>query len=105
MNYSILWSDYAVFELNKIFDYYLEKASYTVAAKIYTTIVSEADRLLIDPETYPFEDALLDREIQYRYIICDSYKIIYSIDKPAGQIKIADVFDTRQNPFKLKRTK
>ncbi|MFP9112732.1 type II toxin-antitoxin system RelE/ParE family toxin [Flavobacterium sp. RHBU_3] len=105
MDYKILWSDYAVFELNKIFNYYLEKAGFGVAVKIYTTIVSEADRLLIDPETYPFEDALLDREIQYRYIICDSYKIIYSINKPLKEIKIADVFDTRQNPFKLKRTK
>ncbi len=105
MDYQILWSDFAVFELNKIFDYYLEKASYSIAVKIYTTIVFEADKLLIDPETYPLEDALLDREIQYHYIICSNYKIIYSIDKPAKQIKIADVFDTRQNPFKLKRTK
>jgi len=105
MDYSILWSDYAILELNKIFDYYCEKAGYGVAVHIYTAIVSEADRLLIDPETYPLEDNLLDRENQYRYIICDNYKVIYSIDKPAGYIEIADVFDTRQNPFKIKRTK
>lgn len=105
MDYLIIWSDHAVTELNKIFDYYCEKAGYNISVKIYKNIVSEADRLLIDPETYPVEEALLDREIQYRFIICNNYKIIYSIDKFSKQIKIADVFDTRQNPVKLKRTK
>jgi toxin ParE1/3/4 len=105
MGYSIIWSDYAEIELDKIFNYYCEKASYRIAVKILQGIVSEAYRLLIDPETYQIEENLLDREVQYRYIICTNYKIIYSVDKAAQQIKIADVFDTRQNPFKIKRTK
>ena len=53
----------------------------------------------------PIEELLLDRENVYRYIVCKSYKIIYSIDANLKLIKIADIFDTRQNPIESKRTK
>ncbi|SNA79961.1 Putative plasmid stabilization system protein (fragment) [Flavobacterium psychrophilum] len=51
------------------------------------------------------EELLIDREEIYRYIVCDDYKIIYSVDIKLKFIKIADVFDTRQNPIKIKRNK
>jgi hypothetical protein len=50
------------------------------------------------------EELLIDRQYAYRYIVCKNYKIIYSIDYTLQLIKIADVFDTRQNPTKIKRT-
>lgn len=105
MAYSIIWSDFAESELDKIYEYYCKNAGTSVASEILSDIISEANRLLIDPFTYPLEEALLDWEIQYRYFICGSYKLIYSVDKNLKQIKIADVFDTRQDPPKLKRTK
>jgi hypothetical protein len=51
------------------------------------------------------EELLKQREIHYRYLIFKNYKLIYSVDMENGFIKIADVFDTRQNPPKIKRTK
>ena len=54
---------------------------------------------------FQIEDLLIDREDDYRYIVCDNYKIIYSIDIKLKHIKIADVFDNRQNPIKIKRNK
>lgn len=105
MAYSIIWSDFAEGELDKIYEYYCANAGVSVAIKVLNGILSEADHLLIDPFTYPLEEALLDREIQYRYFIYGSYKLIYSVDDHLKQIKIADVFDTRQDPPKLKRTK
>ncbi|MDO7174099.1 hypothetical protein [Mariniflexile sp. AS56] len=51
------------------------------------------------------EELLKHRETQYRYLVFRNYKLIYSVDNQNGFIKIADVFDTRQNPPKLKRTK
>ena len=51
------------------------------------------------------EELLKQREIHYRYLIFKNYKLIYSVDTENGFIKIADVFDTRQNPPKIKRTK
>lgn len=48
------------------------------------------------------EVMLSNRQIGYRYIITTNYKIIYSVNEADKLIKIADVFDTRQNPTKLK---
>ena len=54
---------------------------------------------------FQIEDLLVDRDHIYRYIVCDNYKIIYSVNIELKLIKIADVFDTRQNPIKIKRIK
>jgi len=105
MGFKIIWSDFAETELDKIFDYYAEKAGLQVAKKIVEKIISEPDKILSHPEITQVEELLLDRENDYRYLVCDNYKIIYSIDLKQKLIMIADVFDTRQNPTKIKRTK
>ncbi|GGG44174.1 hypothetical protein GCM10010976_14710 [Bizionia arctica] len=51
------------------------------------------------------EELLQQRIIHYRYLVFKNYKLIYSVDTENGFIKIADIFDTSQNPPKLKRTK
>jgi len=48
---------------------------------------------------------LKEKEIHYRYFVHKNYKLIFSFNKEKGFIKIADVFDTRQSPPKIKRTK
>ena len=50
------------------------------------------------------EILLKERKTTYRYLIFKNYKIIYSIDPKKRFIKIADVFDTRQNPSKIERS-
>jgi hypothetical protein len=42
---------------------------------------------------------LKDRKFIYRFIVVRNYKIIYWIED--NYIKIASVFDTRQNPNKI----
>jgi len=44
---------------------------------------------------------LKDRKETYRYLIFKNYKILYSVDSQQNLIKVADVFDTRQNPKKI----
>lgn len=105
MKLKIIWSDYAESQLDKIFEYYLENASYKVARKIIEKIINEPDKLLFDPEICQKEELLKDRIEEYRYLICDNYKIIYSVDQKQPLIKIANVFDTRQNPEKIDKTK
>ena len=105
MEFEVIWSDSAELQLDQIFDYYIEHASYRVAKDLILGIISEPNKLLKNVEIGQIEDLLLDRENKYRYIIYKSYKIIYSIDISNRQIKVADVFDTRQNPIDLKRTK
>ena len=105
MNFKIIWSDYAETQLDKIFEYYIENASPRVAKSLIQKIIAEPNRLLENPNSSQVEDLLLDRENSYRYLIYKNYKIIYSIDEKKHFIQIADVFDTRQNPQKIKRTK
>ena len=105
MGFKIIWSDFAETELDKIFEYYVENASLKVAKNIIEKIISEPNKIISHPEITQVEELLLDRENNYRYLICDNYKIIYSIYSDQKLIMIADVFDTRQNPTKIKRTK
>ena len=59
----------------------------------------------IDPR--PFELALQQAQgnLVRDKASMDNYKIIYSVDIELKLIKVADVFDTRQNPIKIKRNK
>ena len=66
---------------------------------------SRTNRLLENSEMFQYEELLIERNDNYRYIVCGNYKIIYSVDIEEQLIKIADVFDTRQNPIKIKRNK
>ncbi len=105
MSYSIIWSKFAESELDKIFQYYIDNASLKVAKKLLQQIITEPNRLLENPELFQMEDLLISRKERYRFIVCDNYKIIYSVDSEQKLIKIADVFDTRQNPIKMIRNK
>jgi len=66
--------------------------------------LNEPKKLIKNPFIGQIEDLLQKRENTYRYLIFKNYKIIYSVDQKMGFIKIADVFDTRQNPHKIERT-
>lgn len=105
MNVKVIWSEFAETQLDEIYKYYKNKASLKIANKIVTGIIKESDKLIKASFIGQEEDLLKDREIHYRYLVFKNYKVIYSVDEQNGFIKIADVFDTRQNPPKIKRTK
>lgn len=101
----IIWSEFAETQLDEIYAYYEKEASARVAGKIIIGIINESKKLIKSPLIGQQEELLKHREIEYRYIVFKNYKLIYSVDDTNGFIKISDVFDTRQNPPKLKRTK
>jgi len=68
-------------------------------------IVNEPKKLIKVPLIGQEEELLKQREIEYRYLVFKNYKLIYFVSEENEFIKNADVFDTRQNPPKLKRTK
>ena len=68
-------------------------------------LLNEPKILIKNPFMEQVESLLQNRTTTYRHLIYKNYKIIYSIDQEQGFIKIADVFDTRQYPEKIKRTK
>ncbi len=105
MSLKVIWSEFAEKQLELIFKYYQEKAGKNVANRLVRNIIKEPDRLIMEPFLGQEEHLLKNRKISYRYLIFKNYKIIYSVDRENEWIKIADVFDTRQNPTKIKRSK
>lgn len=105
MKLKIVWSQFAENEIDKIYNYYFQTAGIRVAKKIIEEIISEPNKLINNTFSTQVEDLLLDRENNYLYLTCNNYKIIYCIDEEKKLIQIFDVFDTRQNPVKIKRTK
>ena len=103
MDLKVVWTDIAKFRLEAIFFYYKDKAGITVARKMTAQIIAKADSLEKQPTIGPIEELLKNRRNTYRYIIQGNYKIIYWIED--SYIKIATVFDCRQNPKKIRNIK
>ena len=103
MPFKIIWSEFAETQLDDIFDYYQKEAGPLIAKKLLKGIINDAKKLLQSPLIGQEEELLKHRGVKYRYLVVKNYKLIYSVDQENGLIKIADVFDTRQNPSKIKR--
>jgi len=105
MKLKIIWSEFAETQLDEIYEYYEKKASATIARKLVRGIINEPKKLIKTPQIGQEEELLEQRNTEYRYLVFKNYKLIYSVDMENRFIKIADVFDTRQNPIKITRTK
>ncbi len=105
MEIEIYWTDFAKGELNKIFAYYHQKLNLKLARKLTTQIVSDTHILKNFPEIGAKEENLKERPENFRYIVSTNYKIIYWLNRKRERVEIIDVFDTRQNPIKIKRNK
>lgn len=105
MELKIYWTDFAKNELKSIFNYYRKEASLDVARKLVTGITKETLKLKDQPVIGQKEDLLNNHQKEIRYLIFKKYKIIYWINLEKNTIEILDIFDTRQNPINIKRTK
>ena len=102
MELEIYWTDFSKKALKDIFDYYKVKASLKVAKTLALGITNEASKLKKQPTIGQVESLINDSE-DFRYLVFKNYKIIYHINIKKKRVEILDVFDTRQNPIKLKR--
>ncbi len=105
MKYSVIWSAFSEKQIDVIFEFYSKTVSIKIAKKIVKEILLAPEYLVQNPKMGSKEILLENREIEYRYIIVGNHKIIYSVDEQNCKIKIADVFDTRQNPIKINKEK
>ena len=103
MEIKVFWTQTALNNLEDIFEYYKFRASVNVARNIVKDIVSSTIRIQNSPKIGKTEDLLKKRDLEYRFIVVRNYKIVYWLE--GGYIKIATVFDTRQDPDKIKRTR
>ena len=105
MKFKIVWSDFAERQIDEIYEYYKIEASSSIAKKLLSSIIDATAILTDSPNVGQIEELLLGRSEKYRYLLHNNYKIIYSVDMSSGFIKMADIFDTRQSPVKIKRNK
>ena len=102
MAMTVYWTRFAENKLEEIFDYYSVKASVRTARKLVTTIIDASLELEENPLIGQKEELLADRPQEFRYLICKKYKLIYWIDEARQRVEVANVFDCRQNPVKMK---
>ena len=94
----IVWTNPAIKDLRKIFNYFKKKVSLNIANKIINSIL--ANTSILKNQNIGIKEQLLAHLGQeHRFIIDDNYKIIYIIQN--NTVYITHVFDTRQNPDKL----
>lgn len=105
MELSLFWTEFAKSELEKIFQYYKKRASAAIAKKLIIAIYNKTLDLQNQPQKGQIEELLIGRNQEFRYLVCKNYKIIYWVNEAKQQVEIFDVFDTRQNPRKIKRSK
>jgi toxin ParE1/3/4 len=95
----IIWSDFSSEILLEIYQYYKEKAGYSVAQKIKSNIFNSTKQLINNPLSGQIELTLVNLSEEHRYLVEGNYKIIYK--KVKEGILITDIFDTRQDPIKI----
>ena len=101
MEIKVFWTETALNSLEDIFEYYKYKASVRVARKLVMGLVKSTIQIQNSPNVGKKEELLADRKFEYCFLVVGNYKIIYWIED--DYIKIATVFDCRQNPEKLKK--
>jgi toxin ParE1/3/4 len=97
----IIWTNFAIAELKRIYLYYRMVAGDSVAEKIRKSIFSATKPLIKQPLIGVIEENLIELKQTHRYLIVGNYKIVYRVIE--NNIFITDVFDCRQNPVKMKR--
>ena len=96
-------TEFAECELKRIYEYYRTVASETVAQKIKNRILEKALTLRTLPYKGQLEINLEELKEEHRYLVEGNYKIIYKVMQ--STVFVTDIFDTRQDPEKMKRTR
>ncbi|NDP27420.1 MAG: type II toxin-antitoxin system RelE/ParE family toxin [Flavobacterium sp.] len=93
----ILWDNQAKADLKLIFEF-IKLKSLQGANSVIRDIVIQSKNIHF-AEQYQVDEFLGE---PYRRMIVRNYKIIYKIHSET-EIRILQIFDTRQNPIKLKK--
>ena len=105
MELKVYWTDFAKIELQHIYEFLKTTATIIVAKNTINDITNEVNLLSNHPYLSKIEELLVDRSRVFRVLISMDYKVIYWVSTNKNQIEIWDVFNCKQNPVKIKRTK
>jgi len=102
MGVKVIWTDFALSQLEDIYDYFKTEAGQSIAKRIVKDLIKETLVLERNPFLGVQEPHLIDRPFEYRYLVKKNYKIIYRYNDSV--IRVVSVFDSRQNPAKIDKT-
>lgn len=97
---NVIITEFAKKRIKKIYYYYKDRGLSKVGQKIRIAIVTKAKFLKEQPYMGAVEPTTKKLNKEYRYILSGNHKIIYRVEAP--NIYIVEVFDTRQDPNKMK---
>ncbi len=97
---NVVWSAWAQRQLDEIHAWHCTAASPAVADRIVDDILAVTHLL----EQFPFggqvEPWLEHKRQGHRRVVVGNYKIVYRVHQE--EVRIVDVFDSRQDPGKMK---
>lgn len=96
----IIWTRIALLNTRKVHKFYLKNANKEIANKIVEEIFTHVNSLESSSFIGQAEECLKYLKKDNRYLVLSHCKIIYRVEK--NVVYITHVFDTRQNPKKLK---
>ncbi|MCK9270299.1 MAG: type II toxin-antitoxin system RelE/ParE family toxin [Bacteroidales bacterium] len=96
----LVYTEQALFSLEESLDLIAPKVSHEKIISTRNEILDAADSLILHPFQGQKETLLEDLGLGHRRLIVGHYKIIYRIIKE--YIFITDIFDSRQDPDKMK---
>jgi len=97
----VIWSDNAKADLKSIYEFIKLTSRSVQAAKNIRNDILVGSRNISFTEQYQVDEIL---GLSFRRMIVRHYKIIYKTQSDA-EIRVLSVFDTRQDPKKIKRNK
>ena len=96
----LVYTEQALFSLEEVLSFMAPKITREKLTKIKDEILNAADTLLLHPLQGQKEPFLEHLGLGHKRLIVSHYKIIYRI---IGEyIYITDIFDSRQDPDKMK---
>ncbi len=96
----IVWSNWALDRLDEIHTQLAQEASERVADRTIARVLEGIALLAQYPRGGQVEPWLDHKQLGHRRVVIGNYKVIYRIQE--NDIRITDVFDSRQDPGKMK---
>jgi len=96
----LVYTEQSLVSLEEALNFIAHKVSYEKLIEIRNEILDAADTLLLQPFQGQTEPYLEHLNLGHRRLIVSHYKIIYRVTAEA--IYITDIFDSRQDPAKMK---
>tara|TARA_R110001592_G_scaffold89458_2_gene263112 strand:+ start:568 stop:867 length:300 start_codon:yes stop_codon:yes gene_type:complete len=96
----IKFTEQSLISLQESLDFISQEISLEKLIKIKNQLLDATDILIAHPKLGKKEAYLEHLNLEHRSIIEGHYKVVYRIEKKI--IYITDIFDTRQNPKKMK---